>query len=511
MLTKICGMFFKIPLTSILGTYGMGVFNTAYTVYSLLFVLCSAGLPSAIAISVSSNLKDGENGCNLDVPPRSILWVSIRFFGAIGLVCAALTYAFAEKLAGLLNNPESAPSLKALSLCLLFTTVSGVLRGYFQGHGDMVPTALSQVIEAFGKLALGVLFAWYASSHGYPIRSVAAYAVFGVTLSSLLSAVYLLLKYAFYKQRRAYKTKNTDNRDTAILKKLFKTAAPITMSSLVMSIVGIIDLILVMRLLKGADGSSDFANDQYGAYSALATPIFNLPSVMIMPIATAILPVIAGAVSVGKIKKVVDSVLYAIKLCFSVAVPCALGLCFLSEPILMLLYEDTAAHKAAPMLSSLSVAVVFICLISVQGPVLQGVGKASLPMISMLVGAFAKILTGIFLIPRLGIYACALGTLICYAIASLLNGYFIERKAAIQIPYLRYFLHSLICALPATAFSHALYLAINSKIGVNLACVAAIALAASIYLALILLSGYFKIRDIAFVLSIKRKKYKFRR
>lgn len=504
-LTKICGMFFKIPLTSILGTYGMGVFNTAYTVYSLLFVLCSAGLPSAIAISVSSNLEADPNKREKRADPSRILAVSVKFFGAVGLACSLITYVAADFLAELINNPQSAKSLRALSACVFFTCISGVFRGYFQGHKDMIPTAVSQVIEALGKLILGVCFALYASKKGFPIGSVAAYAVFGVTLSSILSTLYLLVKYVFFKHKSAFSSKNDTLGDKAILKKLFKTAAPITMSSLVMSIVGIIDLILVMRLLKSPDGAPSFANDQYGAYSALATPLFNLPSVLILPIATAALPVIAGAVSSDAMKKVLDTVLYATKLCTSIAVPCALGLCFLSEPILMLLFEDSAAIKAAPMLSALSSAVVFVCLLSVQNPILQGSGMPSLPMVSMLIGAGVKVLIGVTLIPKLGIYACALGTFCCYSSASLINGYFIEHKTGMQIPYLRYFLHSLVCAVPATAVSYMINQTLTPIVGQRLSCLVAVSACVVIYCALILISGFFKIRDIAHVLHIKRK------
>ena len=503
-LTKICGMFFKIPLTSILGTYGMGVFNTAYTVYSLLFVLCSAGLPSAIAISVSSNLEANPCG-EKRADPAQILSVSIRFFGAVGLVCALLTYVTADFLAGLLNNPQSAMSLRALSACVFFTCISGVFRGYFQGHKDMVPTAISQVTEAVGKLVFGVCFALYADRQGFPIGSVAAYAVFGVTLSSVLSTLYLLVKYVFFKHKRAFLSENETANNKTVLKKLFKTAAPITMSSLVMSVVGVIDLVLVMRLLKSPDGSLDFANDQYGAYSALATPLFNLPAVLIMPVATATLPVIAGAVSSNAQKKVQDTVLYAVKLCTAIAVPCALGLCFLSEPVLMLLFEDTAAIKAAPMLSVLSSAVVFTCLLSVQNPILQGNGMPSLPMVSMLIGATVKILLGIFLIPKLGIYACAIGTLGCYTVASFINGYFIEKKTAMQIPYLRYFLHAAVCGVPATALSYMINRSLSSATDQRIACAVAVCACIVIYFALILISGFFKIRDITHVLHIKRR------
>jgi len=501
-LTKICGMFFKIPLTSILGTYGMGVFNTAYTVYSLLFVLCSAGLPSAIAISVSSNLEASPNK-EKRADPAQILSVSIRFFGAVGFLCAAATYAAADILAGLLNNPQSAMSLRALSACVFFTCISGVFRGYFQGHKDMVPTAVSQVIEALGKLVFGVLFAMYATKKGFPVGSVAAYAVFGVTLSSILSALYLLVKYVFFKHKGAFLAKNETVGNKTVLKNLFKTAAPITVSSLVMSVVGIIDLILVMRLLKSPDGSLDFANDQYGAYSALATPLFNLPSVLIMPIATAVLPVIAGAVSANAQKKSLDTVIYAVKLCTAIAVPCALGLCFLSEPVLSLLFEDSAALKAAPMLSALSSAVVFTCFLSIQNPILQGNGLPQLPMISMLAGAVIKVLLGIFLIPKLGIYACAIGTFGCYAFASLINGCFIERRIGLQIPYLRYFLHAAVCAVPATALSYMINQSLSAA-DKRLACITAIGACVIIYFALIIISGFFKIRDITHVLHIKR-------
>lgn len=503
-LTKICGMFFKIPLTSILGTYGMGVFNTAYTVYSLLFVLCSAGLPSAIAISVSSNLEANPNK-EKRADPSQILSVSVRFFGAVGFGFAVITYVTADLLARLLNNPQSAMSLKALSACVLFTCISGVFRGYFQGHKDMVPTAISQVTEALGKLIFGVCFALYASKKGFPVGSVAAYAVFGVTLSSLLSMLYLLIKYAFFKHRKSFLAKNETVDNKIVLKKIFKTAAPITMSSLVMSVVGIIDLVLVMRLLKSPDGSFGFANDQYGTYSALAVPLFNLPSVLIMPIATAALPVIAGAVSSDAVKKVQETVLYAVKLCTSIAVPSALGLCFLSEPILMLLFEDSAAIKAAPMLSALSSAVVFMCLLSVQNPILQGEGLPTLPMVSMLFGATVKVLIGIVLIPRLGIYACAIGTFGCFSTASLINGFFIERKTGLEIPYLRYFLHALVCAIPATALSYMINRSLWEITDPRISCFVAVCSCALIYFALIIISGFFKIRDITHVLHIKRR------
>lgn len=501
-LAKVCGMLFKIPLTSILGTYGMGLFNTAYTVYSLLFVLCSAGLPSAIAISVSSSdISDG-------LYKSRILSISLRFFGIISLACSLATYALADTLAKLLNNPESAQSLKALSACVFFTTVCGVFKGYFQGHNDMVPTAVSQIMEAFGKLLFGVLFAFYAFKKGYPIGSVAAYAVFGVTISSILSAAYLLLKYVVFKNKVSNNPNTTVYDNKTILKKLLKTAAPITLSSLVMSVVGIIDLVLVMRLLNDPSGAADYRTDQYGAYSALATPIFNLPSVLILPIATVCLPIIAGAVGTKSFKKAYNAILYAVKLCVSIAVPSALGLCFLSRPILLVLFEDTAAIKAAPMLSALSGAVVFMCLVCIQNPILQASQVPVLPMISMLIGALVKVIVGVFMISKMGIYACALGTLACYCISSLINGYFIERRIGVLIPYLRYFLHSLVCAIPATALSYMLYRSTQTILGNTVACFASIALCVILYTILVLASGFFKIKDIACLLCTKRKALK---
>ena len=150
-----------------------------------------------------------------------------------------------------------------------------------------------------------------------------------------------------------------------------------------------------------------------------------------------------------------------------------------------------------------AIVLVFMCLITLQAPILQGVGMSGVPVASMLMGAIAKVLIGIFLVSELGIYACPIGTLVCYGLASLINGYFIECKASIQIPYFRYFFCTLICALPATALALVVFGLTQAYIGMNLACIVAILLCLVVYLALILFSGYFKIQDIVIALHLK--------
>lgn len=501
-LTKICGLFFKIPLTRILGTSGMGIFNTAYTVYTVLFVLCTAGLPSAMSVNVSVSAE----GKGRYPDAHRILVTAIKFFAALGLTGSIAMYAAAAPVSEFLGNPESASSLKALSACVFFTCLAGVFRGFFQGHGNMVPTAVSQVIEALGKLVFGVLLAFYALSKGLAIEHVSAYAVFGVTVASVLSCAYLALKYVIFKaQNRSIPRENTKYSEKNVLKSLFRVAAPITLSSLVMSLVGVIDLLLVMHLLKSPNGSTDFANDQYGAYSALATPLFNLPSVMVLPIATAALPVLAGSFAANKRKKISDTASYAVKVTAAISVPCALGLLFLSAPILSLIFDGVSAAKAAPMLSSLATAVIFMCLTSVQAPILQGAGRPALPMISMAVGAGFKIAVGAILIPKIGIYGCAMGTFICYCISSMLNGYFIEKKLGLDVEYMKCHLHAAVCAIPATALAHILYTRLLPDFGNWVACVSCVALCVLIYCVAALLSGYFKIKDIACILHVKRR------
>ena len=191
-LVKVIGLLYRIPMLNRLGSEGMGYFNTAYEVYALLCVLATAGLPVAMSVLISEVTATGKDGCLHTAPTvRRIFSVSLGVFLAVGSLGSGAMFLLAEPLGKLLGNPEAAACIRAISPTVFLICLSGAFRGYFQGQRNMVPTAVSQVIEAMGKLFLGLLFAGYAKSKGADLPTTAAYAVLGLTVGTALSVLYL--------------------------------------------------------------------------------------------------------------------------------------------------------------------------------------------------------------------------------------------------------------------------------------------------------------------------------
>ena len=183
--SKVVGMFYKIPLLFIVGVEGMAYFLAAYHVYSVLFVLCATGLPAALSLQISRAIARGE-----ERETGRIFRVALVLFLLPGLLGSILLFSGARPLAVRLSMGDAAAALAAISPSLFLAAFIGAGKGYFQGCGRMGPTALCEVLEAAGKLCLGLGFALWAKRAGLPVPQIAAYAVFGITAGMALSALY---------------------------------------------------------------------------------------------------------------------------------------------------------------------------------------------------------------------------------------------------------------------------------------------------------------------------------
>ena len=215
-IVKIIGIFYKIPMMAYLGAEGMGYFNSAYDIYSLFFVISTTGIPVAISILISENKAKGrlEN-------VKRIFKVSIAVLGLLGLIGTIAMGVFYKEFAGLINNDGATLCILTISPTLFMICISSAIRGYFQGNQNMIPTAISQIIEALGKLLLGLGFAIIAINKGYEIQKVAAFAVLGLTLGVAISLLFLVLYKIFYKiKSENLRLDNVVEQESTILKKL---------------------------------------------------------------------------------------------------------------------------------------------------------------------------------------------------------------------------------------------------------------------------------------------------
>lgn len=418
-IVKLLGMLYKLPLANLLREEGMGYFNSAYTVYSFFFLLSTAGLPVAISILVSAALSESTHGKR---EALRILRVTIATFALVGLCICLLLVFLAERFADWIGNPPAAAAIAAIAPALLFVCILSVLRGYFQGCGNMLPTALSQIVEAAGKLTFGILLARWAMLRYKDASSAASFAVLGVSIGTFLALVCLLPPW-IREGRRAPSLSGVEGGESAlsITRRLWRIALPVTLSSSVMSLAGLFDLFLVLRRLVDAGYTPGVANALYGSYSGLAVTLANMPAVLITPIACSAVPILSSAMARGR-QEVARSVAHtAIRVTVLIAAPCAVGMSVLAGPILRLLFEDAMAEGAAGSLTLLAPSILFIALCNVSGALLQAMGKVRLPLYAMTAGAIVKLVSAWFLLERYGILGAPISTFFCYFTISLIN------------------------------------------------------------------------------------------
>lgn len=429
---KVIGLFYKIPLLSYLGTEGMGYFNTAYELYALFCLVCTAGLPTALAVMVSGD--GGRYG------EKRIYKTARVIFLALGLAGFLVMYLFSSQFASMLDNKGAAACLRAISPTVFFICLGSAYRGYFQGKGNMTPTALSQVVEAACKLLLGLLLGGYAVAQGKPPVTAAAYAIFGLTVGTLLSAVYLRISYAAYTKKHSVEELGGNARRSEIFRGLLAIALPITLSSLVMGGAKFVDLVVIMSRLTHSGYSESAANSLYGCYSTLVLPLFNVLPSLTSSVSLSAIPAISAAISRGKEgeDELRDTSSTAFGLVCAVAIPASIGLCVFSGDILSLLFssQPSAVAEATPWLSVMAAAVLPSCIITLTAGMLQAAGRAKVALFTMLCGVALKVTLGIILIGKenIGIMGAPLSSVACDALVASLNLLLLSRYCRALIP-----------------------------------------------------------------------------
>ena len=489
-LVKVIGAIFKIPLNYLLGDEGMGYFGTAYTVYNWLFIIATAGMPVAISKMVAEAKAKGNN-----LEAHRIFSVSYKLLGIMGIAGFAFLYFGAQTCANLMASPSAANGIKALSPAILFVALMSVYRGYFQGQQNMLPTAISEVCEAMGKLVIGYGAAMLLISQG--IETAAAGAVFGVSAGGFLALASLVIIHL--KNRKTtlpYSKSDTCSKSNGqILKNLIKIAIPITIGASVFSLTSLIDAAMIMRRLQDAAGFSyDTANSLWGAYTGKSITMFNLVPTLITAISISIVPTIASAFAVKNTKQAHEATSGSLKITILLTAPCAIGMAIMAGPILQLVFRSTTAEST---LSILGYAIVFVSLVSLTNAILQATGHTVTPVIHMAAGGVVKVLVNYFLVghPSINIAGAPIGTLLCYFVILVLNLISIKKIMSIRYNIVSLFIKPLIAVIAMAAAVIAVY---NAAFGLGntLATVAAIGCGGIVYFAILFIIGGIDSKDI---------------
>lgn len=483
MTVKVIGAVFRIPLDALLGKSGMGLFNVAYVLYTTMLVISTAGLPVAVSKMVSESASLGRTR-----EARRIALAAGAAFPAVGALFSAALYWGAEPLSALVGNPAAAPAVRAIAPSVFCVAVISVVRGYFQGMNDMVPTAVSQLIEALSKLLLGYGLAHAASVRGLPLARCAAAAVLGVTIGEAVSVLYLLVRACMHRRRPVAVLNDYARPCTALLRELLAVAVPVTIGSSVMSLTNLLDVALVMNRLQDAGWTAEQANALYGAYSNRAITMFNLPQTVILGLSVSVLPVLSGAFARQNFTQISRTVGAAMRLTLLLALPAGVGYLVLGEPIVDLLFGADSV-SAGEFLRILGLAVPLLAVVSLTNAILQAFGKPFSPVTHMIIGGVVKLAGNHILIGELGIYGAPVSTVLCYAVIAAGNLYTVRRYSA-SLPAAREaLLPPLMAALGMGVCAALLYSGFAPVLGSHVAVLLAIAAAVVIYAGLLRLLG----------------------
>ena len=435
-IVKLIGALYKIPLGNILTDAGFADFNTAYEIYALLIVISTGGLPVALSKMVSeANAHGRVNQVN------QVYRLAFVAFCVLGTLSFLIMAVFPRQLADLMNNSRSYWSILALAPAVFFICPTSALRGYFQGHSLMTPTAVSQIIEALCKLVIGLILSYSIMKAGVDESLAAAGAILGVSVGALLAMLYM---YWCHRSHQAHQKKGGDVPDDSreILRTLARLAIPITIGSSIIAVNNILDSAILMdRLQNALHMTEDTARALKGVYNKTLT-LYNLPASFMVPLTASVIPAVSAARAVRNYRQGTLISETTLRTTALLALPAGVGLFVLGEPIIRLLYPSTGdVALAGWMLSLLGIASIAVCFMLVSNSIMQAHKLVTLPMVTTLIGCVLKLIVGYVLIgnPKIGIKGGAISTVVCFGIIAVLDLVIIKLALPRSLSYFRVF------------------------------------------------------------------------
>ncbi len=477
-IVRLIGLVYRIPLTNVIGDEGMGYYSYAYEPYAVMLLLSYHGLPTAVSKLVAEKNGEGRYRSSYRVF-KTGMWLAV----VIGAITGALLWFGADFIAGTLNHqPMSSYALKVLGPTLFILSIMGILRGYFQGTGTMVPTAVSQILEAVVNAIISVVAATILFTEGKKFDLVTgtksfaeAYGAAGGTLGTcagaLAALLFLLFVYSIYKrvirkQIRRDRVKEMESYKK-IIRLLFLISAPIVLSSIIMNIGTFVDAAIFSRIMQGTFKiPKETVAASWGIFTNKYKILIMVPVAIATALATSIVPDFSEEMAAGHEGRVVNKIGYAIRFTMIVSIPCAVGLSVLATPILKLLFENVQATDIN-LLRYGSVAAVVYSLSTVSNAILQGVNQFNKPVIHAGVGLVLHVillaLSVRFL--RAGIYGVMVAYIIFALVICILNALEIRRVLKYRQEMIRTFLLPIACSVIMGAAVFGIYFGLHKVMG----------------------------------------------
>lgn len=420
---KVMGFVYRVILTRIIGTEGMGLYQMAYPIYTTLLVVSRSGIPVSLAKLISARIALGERKTAF-----KIFRVGRYLSLGVGFFFSLLMAFLAKPLVNIFNwDPRAYYAVLAISPAIFFVSIMATYRGFFQGLQNMVPTAYSQVIEQLVRMITMVTLVYFLVPYG--LGFAAAGATFGAVTGSVAGLLTLL--YVYYKRRKHIwnyvQISSIDTLDSwKIIKDIAALGIPITFGALVQPLMSLVDTIIVPNRLQVAGFTVEKTTRLFGDLAAVAMTLVNFPTIITVSLAASLVPAISEAFALKEDNLIKARTETGLRLAILLGLPSSVGLYVLARPLSSVIF---AAPDAAIPLRVVAWGVLFIALQQTSSAILQGIGKTGIPARNLLLGAITNAfinytLTGL---PSFGIRGAALGTVAGFAVAALLNLFSVKK------------------------------------------------------------------------------------
>lgn len=477
LLVRIIGLIYRIPLNNILGTEGMGYYSTAYGIYSILLLLSSQSMPLAVSKLVSAKLTNGEHKNSYKMFKGAMVYAIV-----VGLIFGLIAYFGADALAGLYERPSSARALRVLAPTLVIVSIIGVFRGYFQGMGQMGPTAISQVLEQIVNAIVSVVAAYQLYIYGKEMEAVSekasitnasSYSAAGGTLGTCLGAfaAFIVLLIIFLKMRSGIKEdirKDKVSKDESygtITKMIVLTISPVLLSTTIYQIGNLVDNAIYGKIMGKFFGMEEAViSSLWGVYSGKYQVLTTMPIAIASALSVSMVPSIVNSFTKKDNNLVKSKIDMAIRFTMIIAFPCGIGLSVLGGPINILLFPSTGYVDLTTKMMIMGVfPVVAFSLSTISNAILQGIDRLNVPIINSGISLIIHLilLPVLLIVFKFDIYSVAIGDFTFAMIICLLNARSIKKYIGYRQEVKNTFLKPLISALIMGGVSYGVFFALN--------------------------------------------------
>lgn len=492
---RIIGILYRSPLAAVIGDEGNGYYSSAYEIYTIILLVSSYSIPSAISKVIAQRLalKEYRNA-------QKIFHCAIGYVVVVGGLASLFTFFGA----GFLVGGNSIPVLRIFAPTIFFSGLLGVLRGYFQAHGTMVPTSFSQIVEQILNAVVSILAAFLLikAVSGSDTTTQAVYGASGSAIGTgsgvIIALLFMLGVFVLNKEYISRKVKR--DRSSRLLstgevyKIIITMVTPVILSTFIYNFNTSLNLTIYTRIMENVKGFTEAqAYTQFGLFSGKAKQISNIPIAIASAMSSAMIPGISGSFAQGDITGTNRRIGTAIKTTMFLSIPSAVGLTVLAKPVTLLLYpQKSSVDTVSYLLAAMSISIIFYALSTISNAVLQGIGKVNLPVINAAVALVIQtvVLVPLLLTTDLGLYTLVIATVLYSFLMCILNGISVKKELKYKQEIIKTFLLPGWAAVLMGAAAFGVYQGLYLLIHINVVCLAAaIIVAVPIYFILTIKMG----------------------